>query len=129
MSILEKLDPEIYDAIEKETERQEYKLELIASENFVSKAVLEAMGSVMTNKYAEGYPGKRYYGGCEFVDIAENLAIERAKELFRLRTRKCPAALRLAGQYGRLPVDTKARRYHNGHEPLPRRTPDARKPR
>jgi len=76
------VDPEIAEAIKLETERQAYKLELIASENFVSEAVLEAAGSVMTNKYAEGYPGKRYYGGCEFVDIAENLAISRAKELF-----------------------------------------------
>ena len=76
------VDPEIAEAIKLETERQAYKLELIASENFVSEAVLEAAGSVMTNKYAEGYPGKRYYGGCEFVDIAESLAISRAKELF-----------------------------------------------
>jgi glycine hydroxymethyltransferase len=75
-------DPEIYDAILGEIKRQDYKLELIASENFVSKAVLEAAGSVMTNKYAEGYPGKRYYGGCEFVDIAEDLAQNRAKKLF-----------------------------------------------
>ncbi|MBI5327827.1 MAG: serine hydroxymethyltransferase [Deltaproteobacteria bacterium] len=82
MSTLKQFDPEIYDAIRLETERQEYKLELIASENMVSEAVLEALGNVMTNKYAEGYPGKRYYGGCEFVDIAENLAIERAKKLF-----------------------------------------------
>jgi len=82
MSILKQFDPEIFEAIRLETERQEYKLELIASENLVSDAVLEALGSVMTNKYAEGYPGKRYYGGCEFVDIAENLAIERAKKLF-----------------------------------------------
>lgn len=82
MSILKNFDPEIYEAIRLETERQEYKLELIASENIVSEAVLEALGSVMTNKYAEGYPGKRYYGGCEFVDIAEILAIERARKLF-----------------------------------------------
>ena len=82
MSILQQVDPEIYAAIQEETNRQEYRLELIASENFVSKAVLEAQGSVMTNKYAEGLPGKRYYGGCEFVDKAERLAIERAKELF-----------------------------------------------
>lgn len=82
MSILGKVDPEIHDAIRKETERQEFGLELIASENYVSEAVLEAMGNVMTNKYAEGYPGKRYYGGCEFVDIAERLAQERAKQLF-----------------------------------------------
>ncbi|MFI5323720.1 MAG: serine hydroxymethyltransferase [Thermodesulfobacteriota bacterium] len=82
MSKLETVDPEIYRAIKSEIERQEYKLELIASENYVSEAVLEALGSVLTNKYAEGLPGKRYYGGCEFVDIAENLARERAKMLF-----------------------------------------------
>ncbi len=76
------IDPEIYDVIRAEIERQEWKLELIASENYVSGAVLEALGTVLTNKYAEGLPGKRYYGGCEFVDIAENLAIERAKKLF-----------------------------------------------
>ena len=82
MSFLEKVDPEVAHAIDLETRRQAGKLELIASENFVSEAVLEAQGSIMTNKYAEGYPGKRYYGGCEFVDIAENLAIERCKQLF-----------------------------------------------
>ncbi len=76
------VDPEIAEAILGELERQEYKLEMIASENFASTAVMEAQGCVMTNKYAEGYPGKRYYGGCEFVDVAERLAIERAKELF-----------------------------------------------
>ncbi len=75
-------DPELAEAITKEIGRQEDHIELIASENFVSKAVMAAMGSPLTNKYAEGYPGKRYYGGCEFVDIAENLAIERAKQLF-----------------------------------------------
>ena len=82
MSKLEIVDPEIYRAIKSEVERQEYRLELIASENYVSEAVLEALGSVLTNKYAEGLPGKRYYGGCEFVDIAENLARDRAKALF-----------------------------------------------
>ena len=82
MSKLREVDPEIADVIRLETERQEYTLELIASENLVSEAVLEAVGSVLTNKYAEGYPGKRYYGGCEYVDVAENLAIERAKKLF-----------------------------------------------
>ncbi len=82
MSILKDFDSEIYQAIVSETDRQEYRLELIASENMVSRAVLEAMGNVLTNKYAEGYPGKRYYGGCEYVDIAERLAIERAKKLF-----------------------------------------------
>jgi len=82
VDILRNTDPEIFEAIVQEIHRQNDKLELIASENFVSQAVLEAMGSVMTNKYAEGYPGKRYYGGCEFVDVAENLARERAKQLF-----------------------------------------------
>ncbi len=81
-SILERQDPEIYRAIVLENERQRDNLELIASENYVSPAVLEAQGSILTNKYAEGYPGKRYYGGCEFVDIAEKLAIERAQTLF-----------------------------------------------
>ena len=82
MNRLELVDPDIAKAIRDETVRQSRNLELIASENFVSEAVLEAVGSVMTNKYAEGYPGKRYYGGCEFVDVAEDLAISRAKELF-----------------------------------------------
>jgi glycine hydroxymethyltransferase len=82
MSFLEQADPQVYAAIQKETERLEGNLELIASENVVSEAVLEAQGCVMTNKYAEGYPGKRYYGGCEFVDEVEALAIARAKQLF-----------------------------------------------
>jgi glycine hydroxymethyltransferase len=80
---LAQVDPEISDAIRKETERQNSRLELIASENFTSEAVLEAAGSVFTNKYAEGYPGKRYYGGCEHVDVVENLARDRAKKLFQ----------------------------------------------
>ena len=75
-------DPEVADAINKEFDRQQHEIELIASENIVSKAVLEAAGSVLTNKYAEGYPGRRYYGGCQYVDIAEQLAIDRAKKLF-----------------------------------------------
>src|SRR6266436_3150174 len=78
-------DPEIAAAIAHERERQQSQIELIASENIVSRAVLEAQGSVMTNKYAEGYPGRRYYGGCQFVDIAERLAIERACKLFSCR--------------------------------------------
>jgi glycine hydroxymethyltransferase len=82
VSRLEQVDPDIAKAIRDETARQARNLELIASENFVSEAVLEAVGSVLTNKYAEGYPGKRYYGGCEIVDVAEDLAISRAKELF-----------------------------------------------
>lgn len=80
---LKETDPEIMEVINKETDRQERHIELIASENFVSKAVMEAMGSQLTNKYAEGYPGKRYYGGCEMVDIAENLARDRMKKLFK----------------------------------------------
>ena len=79
---LKDFDPDLWGAISSEVQRQEDHIELIASENYTSKRVLEAQGSVLTNKYAEGYPGKRYYGGCEFVDIAESLAIERAKELF-----------------------------------------------
>jgi glycine hydroxymethyltransferase len=79
---LKAVDPEVYQAIADERARQNFGLELIASENFVSRAVLEAAGSVMTNKYAEGYPGRRYYGGCEYVDVVERLAIERAREIF-----------------------------------------------
>ena len=82
MSELKSVDPELFQSIENEMQRQQYKLEMIASENIVSKAVLEAQGSILTNKYAEGYPGHRYYGGCEFVDVAETLARDRAKKLF-----------------------------------------------
>ena len=81
-SLLKKNDPEVFAAVEKETARQRNKIELIASENFVSETVMEANGTTLTNKYAEGYPAKRYYGGCENVDIVENIAIERAKQLF-----------------------------------------------
>src|SRR5487761_2261460 len=80
--LLADTDPELWGAIQKEYRRQEDHIELIASENYTSPAVLQAQGSVLTNKYAEGYPGKRYYGGCEFVDIAEQLAIDRVKKLF-----------------------------------------------
>src|SRR5271155_3668339 len=79
---LHEADPEIAAAIDRELERQQFEIELIASENIVSRAVLEAQGSVLTNKYAEGYPGNRYYGGCEWVDVVETLAIDRAKKLF-----------------------------------------------
>ncbi|HNO26830.1 MAG TPA: serine hydroxymethyltransferase, partial [Leptospiraceae bacterium] len=82
MSTLESQDKEIFAALRKEDERQEQSLELIASENFVSKAVLEAYHSTLTNKYAEGYPGKRYYNGCENADTVESIAIERAKKMF-----------------------------------------------
>ena len=80
--MIKKNDPELYEAIHGELKRQKDHIELIASENFVSETVLEAQGSILNNKYAEGYPGRRYYGGCEYVDIAERLAIERAKKLF-----------------------------------------------
>src|SRR5690625_3018038 len=76
------MDHELFEAIEAEKKRQQDNIELIASENFVSEAVLEATGSVLTNKYAEGYPDRRYYGGCEYADVAENLARDRAKEIF-----------------------------------------------
>ena len=79
---LEQYDPEIAATIRNEAQRQEHHIELIASENYTSNLVMEAQGSVLTNKYAEGYPEKRYYGGCEYVDVAEQLAIERVKELF-----------------------------------------------
>ncbi len=82
IDLIKKIDPEVAESIENEVNRQRNKLEMIASENFVSEAVLQALGTPLTNKYAEGYPGKRYYGGCEFVDVVEQLAIDRAKELF-----------------------------------------------
>jgi glycine hydroxymethyltransferase len=111
-----KSDKDVFVAIQGELQRQEYKLELIASENFVSKAVLEAAGSVLTNKYAEGYPGKRYYGGCEYVDIAENIARDRAKKLFNCEYAKCPAAFGKPGQYGGLFYLFKTRCNDPGYE-------------
>ena len=80
---IKSFDDDLWQALEKERIRQEQHIELIASENYASPRILEAQGSILTNKYAEGYPGKRYYGGCEFVDVAEQLAIDRAKELFK----------------------------------------------
>ncbi|MGB4388017.1 MAG: serine hydroxymethyltransferase, partial [Caldicoprobacterales bacterium] len=82
LNLIKQIDPELFAALESELGRQRQHIELIASENFVSPAVIAAMGTHLTNKYAEGYPGRRYYGGCEFVDVVENLAIERAKALF-----------------------------------------------
>ena len=102
-------DPELARAIVLESDRQISKLELIASENFVSPAVRQAQGSCLTHKYAEGYPGHRYYGGCEYVDIAENLAIDRAKKALRVRLRQRAAPFRLAGQHGRLFLRHEAR--------------------
>ena len=102
MDILKDSDPEVFEAIRAEEHRQRDELELIASENYTSAAVMEAVGSVLTNKYAEGLPGKRYYGGCEFVDKVERLAIDRAKAALRRRARQRPAALGGLGQPGRL---------------------------
>ena len=108
---LKNQDPEIFAAIQNELDRQKYQIELIASENFVSEAVLEAQGSVLTNKYAEGYPGRRYYGGCEYVDVAENLAISRVCELFGAKYANvqpyCGASANMAGYLAFLkPGDT-----------------------
>ena len=118
---LKAVDPEIYQAIADERGRQNFGLELIASENFVSRAVLEAAGSVLTNKYAEGYPGRRYYGGCEFVDVVERLAIERAKRALRRRARQRAAAQRHLGQHGGLLRLPQARRQADGDGPVERR--------
>ncbi len=119
-------DPEIFDAIDLETKRQNDTLELIASENHVSKAVLTAMGSVFTNKYAEGYPGKRYYGGCGPTDIVETIAINRAKQLFGAEHANVqPHSGSQANMVGLL-RHAQARRHDHGHGPLPRRPPHAR---
>src|SRR2546425_4782107 len=88
MDTLQQADPEVWQAIEGEKRRQQQGLEMIASENYTSPAVMAAQGSVLTNKYAEGYPGRRYYGGCEYVDVAEKLAIERVQRLFRAEKAK-----------------------------------------
>ena len=121
-SSLAQQDPEVYAAVRHEAQRQEDNLELIASENLVSRAVLEAQGSVLTNKYAEGYPGKRYYGGCAYVDIAEQLAIDRAKALFGAEHANVQphsgAQANMAAYFSQLP----AGRYHPEHEPVPRRS-------
>ena len=120
------VDREVADAITAEMERQNSHIELIASENWVSPAVMEAMGSILTNKYAEGYPGKRYYGGCECVDIVENLAIERAKELFGCEYVNVQphsgAQANMAVQFAH--ADTW--RYGYGNELRPWRSPDTR---
>ena len=119
MSPLSEVDPEIAAVLQQELDRQRHTLEMIASENFVSAAILETQGSVLTNKYAEGYPGKRYYGGCEAVDIAEDLARERAKELFG-------AALGSLCKRGGTNGSGKPGRPHFGSKPCPRRSLDSR---
>ena len=115
------VDPEIADVLASELDRQQRTLEMIASENFVPQAVLDCQGSVLTNKYAEGLPGKRYYGGCEQVDTAEQLAIDRACELFGSVLCQRPAALRRPGQHRRLPGPAAAGRPCAGPRPGPRR--------
>ena len=111
---LAEADPEIAAAIKGELGRQRHEIELIASENIVSRAVLEAQGSVMTNKYAEGYPGARYYGGCEWVDVAETLAIERAKKLFGARLCQRSTQFRQPDEPGGVSGAAAARRYLHG---------------
>ena len=118
--------PQVFEAIRSEEHRQRDELELIASENYTSAAVMEAVGSVLTNKYAEGLPGKRYYGGCEFVDKVERLAIDRAKAALRRRARQRPAALGGLGQPGGLLRAPGDRRHRPGDGPGPGRPPDAR---
>lgn len=105
----------VFAAIEAELGRQRSKIELIASENFVSEAVMEAQGSVLTNKYAEGYPGKRYYGGCEHVDVVEDIARSR-KRNFRRRARKCSTAFWCTSEHGSILHDFRARRYSTWYE-------------
>ena len=102
LKLIANADPDMARTIAEELARQRTTLELIASENFTSPAVMAVQGSVLTNKYAEGYPDKRYYGGCEFVDIAEKLAVDRAKELFNSAYRQRSTAFGLPGQHGRL---------------------------
>jgi hypothetical protein len=125
-STLALIDPEIWAAIQAENRRQEEHIELIASENYTSPAVMAAQGSQLTNKYAEGYPGKRYYGGCEHVDVVEQLAIDRCQAAVRRRPRQRAGQLGLAGQPGGVLRPAAAGRHHHGHEPGRRRPPDPR---
>ncbi len=115
MNFLQTQDPEIAACIENEFHRQKQNIELIASENIASPAVIAAMGSVLTNKYAEGYPGKRYYGGCDYVDVLENIAMERARGALRRCLCQRAAAFRRAGESGGLRRPAAARRHAHGH--------------
>ncbi len=123
-----KVDPEIANAIVAEQERQNSHIELIASENWVSKAVMAAMGSPLTNKYAEGYPGKRYYGGCECVDVVENLARERAMKLFGCTYANVQPHSGAQANMAVFFAMLEAWRYGNGNESGPRRPSDAWQP-
>ena len=120
------VDPEIAEVLVNEAARQEATLEMIASENFVPQAILDCQGSVLTNKYAEGYPGRRYYGGCEHVDVAERAGDRAREDAVRRRARERPAARRRAGQRRRVPRAARAGRPHPRHEARPRRPPLAR---
>ena len=122
-------DPEVADAIGKELGRQQHEIELIASENIVSKAVLEAAGSVLTNKYAEGYPGQRYYGGCQYVDIVEQLAIDRAKKLFGCGFANVQPNSGSQANQGVFNALATARRHDPRPQPRRRRPSDARRAR
>ncbi len=126
MSELKQQDPEVYNAIKGEEERELSKIVLIASENYVSRAVLEAQGSVFTNKYAEGYPNRRYYGGCEFADAVEVSRHRAGKAALRRGARERPAPLRLFGEHGGLLQRAPARRHDPRHGACPRRPPDPR---
>ena len=128
MENLARTDPEVAEAIRNETERQGRQLEMIASENFVSEAVLEALGTVLTNKYAEGYPGRRYYGGCEFVDVAESLAIARAKQIFGADHANVQPHSGAQANTAVYMAALQARGHDPRHEPLPRRPPHPRPP-
>ena len=123
---IEIFDPEVAKAIENENRRQEEHVELIASENYASPRVMAAQGRVMTNKYAEGYPGKRYYGGCEYVDDVERLAIERAKQLFGADYANVQPHSGSQANAAVFHALIDAGRYHPRHEPRCRRPPDAR---
>ncbi len=123
---LRNVDPEIADAIDHERLRQQENIELIASENFVSPAVMEAQGSVLTNKYAEGYPKKRWYGGCEHIDVVEQLAIDRAKKLFGAEHANVQPHSGTGREHGGLFLRAEARRQDAHHGLEPRRPFDAR---
>ena len=126
IGLVEKADPELAAAMDRELARQRENIELIASENIVSPAVMAAMGSILTNKYAEGLPGKRYYGGCAYVDEVENIAIQRACKLFGAKYANVQPPLRRTGQSGRLLRPARSGRYRYGHGPVSGRSSDPR---
>ena len=117
INTLPQADPEVWQILQGERQRQQQGLEMIASENYASANVMAAQGSELTNKYAEGYPGRRYYGGCEFMDAVERLAIHRLEQLVRRRSGQCPGPLRRPGQHGCLFRLPGAGRHHAGHGP------------